>query len=91
MYSPTRRQARQPEETTVGGLGESRITAAPVAEGHVFPYPATSEEAQAGTRPEVNTIGAIANASAQTGTDGKATAFSYSPCTDENLCGSDEI
>jgi P2-related tail formation protein len=81
----------QPEETTVGGLGESRITAAPVAEGHVFPYPATSEEAQAGTRPEVNTIGAIANTSAQTGTDGKATAFSYSPCTDENLCGSDEI
>ena len=81
----------QPEETTVGGLGESRINAAPVAEGHVFPYPATSEEAQAGTRPEVNTIGAIANTSAQTGTDGKATAFSYSPCTDENLCGSDEI
>ena len=81
----------QPEETTVGGLGESRITATPVAEGHVFPYPATSEEAQAGTRPEVNTIGAIANTSAQTGTDGKATAFSYSPCTDENLCGSDEI
>lgn len=81
----------QPEETTVGGLGESRITAAPVAEGHVFPYPATSEEAQAGTRPEVNTIGAIANTSAQTGTDGKATAFSYPPCTDENLCGSDEI
>lgn len=81
----------QPEETTVGGLGESRITAAPVAEGHVFPYPATSEEAQAGTSPEVNTIGAIANTSAQTGTDGKATAFSYSPCTDENLCGSDEI
>lgn len=76
-----------PEETTVGGFSASRITAASVAEGHVFPYPATSEEAQAGTRPEVNTIGAIANASAQTGTDGKATAFSYSPCTDENLCG----
>ena len=40
-----------PEETTVGGLGESRITAAPVAEGYVYPYPATSEDAQAGTRP----------------------------------------
>ncbi len=81
----------QPEETTVGGFVESRITAAPVAEGHVFPYPTTGVEAQAGTRPEVNTIGAIANRSAQAGTDGKATAFSYSPCTDENLCGSDEI
>ena len=80
-----------PEETTVGGLGESRITAAPVAEGYVYPYPATSEDAQAGTRPENNIIGVIADGEAQTETDGKATAFSYSPCTDENLCGSDEI
>lgn len=80
-----------PEETTVGGLGESRITAAPVAEGYVYPYPATSEDAQAGTRPENNTIGVIADGEAQTETDGKATAFSYWPCTDENLCGSDEI
>lgn len=88
---PYTQAGTQPEETTVGGLGESRITAAPVAEGHVFPYPATSEEAQAGTRPEVNTIGVIADGEAQTETDGKATAFSYSPCTDENLCGSDEI
>ena len=80
-----------PEETPVGGLGESRITAAPVAEGYVYPYPATSEDAQAGTRPENNIIGVIADGEAQTETDGKATAFSYSPCTDENLCGSDEI
>ena len=45
-----------PEETTVGGLGESRITAAPVAEGYVYPYPATSEDAQAGSRalPDLN-------------------------------------
>lgn len=68
-----------PEETT------------PVAEGYVYPYPATSEDAQAGTRPENNIIGVIADGEAQTETDGKATAFSYSPCTDENLCGSDEI
>ena len=56
-----------------------------------FAYNATSGEILAGTIPQENTIGAIANTSAQTGTDGKATAFSYSPCTDENLCGSDEI
>ena len=57
-----------PEETTVGGLGESRITAAPVAEGYVYPYPATSEDAQAGTRPENNIIGVIADGEAQTET-----------------------
>lgn len=75
-----------PQENTIGKTADGVfVIAAHDTQGHVFPYP------QAGTRPEVNTIGAIANASAQTGTDGKATAFSYSPCTDENLCGSDEI
>lgn len=75
-----------PQENTIGKTADGVfVIAANDTQGHVFPYP------QAGTRPEVNTIGAIANASAQTGTDGKATAFSYSPCTDENLCGSDEI
>ena len=75
-----------PQENTIGKTADCVfVIAAHDTQGHVFPYP------QAGTRPEVNTIGAIANASAQTGTDGKATAFSYSPCTDENLCGSDEI
>lgn len=75
-----------PQENTIGKTADGVfVIAAHDAQGHVFPYP------QAGTRPEVNTIGAIANTSAQTGTDGKATAFSYSPCTDENLCGSDEI
>lgn len=75
-----------PQENTIGKTADGVfVIAAHDTQGHVFPYP------QAGTRPEVNTIGAIANTSAQTGTDGKATAFSYSPCTDENLCGSDEI
>lgn len=75
-----------PQENTIGKTADGVfVIAAHDTQGHVFPYP------QAGTRPEVNTIGAIANASAQTGTDGKATAFSYSPCTEENLCGSDEI
>ena len=75
-----------PQENTIGKTADGVfVIAAHDTQGHVFPYP------QAGTRPEVNTIGAIANSSAQTGTDGKATAFSYSPCTDENLCGSDEI
>lgn len=75
-----------PQENTIGKTADGVfVIAAHDTQGHVFPYP------QAGTRPEVNTIGVIANASAQTGTDGKATAFSYSPCTDENLCGSDEI
>lgn len=81
----------QPEETTVGGIGESRITAKPIAEGYIYPYPAASEEAQAGTHPETNIIGATANASAQTGTDGKATAFSYSLCADDKPCGEDTI
>lgn len=75
-----------PQENTIGKTADGVfVIAAHDTQGHVFPYP------QAGTRPDVNTIGAIANTSAQTGTDGKATAFSYSPCTDENLCGSDEI
>lgn len=75
-----------PQENTIGKTADGVfVIAAHDTQGHVFPYP------QAGTRPEVNPIGAIANTSAQTGTDGKATAFSYSPCTDENLCGSDEI
>lgn len=75
-----------PEESIISRIADNvYVIATRETKGHVFPYP------QAGTRPEVNTIGAIANTSAQTGTDGKATAFSYSPCTDENLCGSDEI
>lgn len=80
-----------PEEATRGGLGESRITAFPAAEGYVYPYPATGENIKAGTRPEDNTIGVFYDSEAHTQTDGKATAFSYKLTADESLCGSEEI
>lgn len=79
----------KPQESTVGKTAQSILLAQATMDKQVFPYPATSEEQSSGTRPGINTLGKITDAETSTQSDGKATAFSYSPCAEANLCGED--
>lgn len=79
----------KPQENTIGKTSQSNLVAQAAMDKHVFPYPATSEEKPSGTRPNENTLGRIADAETSTQSDGKATAFSYSPCAEIDLCGED--
>lgn len=85
------RTGTRPDTSITYAGVESRIAAEHTAEGHVYPYPAVSENEKTGTRPQENTVGAQSEASAPAITDGKATAFSYSPCTADDPCGGDVI
>ena len=81
----------KPQENTIGRAVSSAVIASHAAEGHVFPYPAASENTKSGTIPQENTQGIIAKADAAAQSDGKATAFSYAPCASEKLCGDDAL
>ena len=81
----------KPQENTIGRAVSSAVIASHAAEGHVFPYPAASENTKSGTIPQENTLGVIAKADAAAQSDGKATAFSYAPCASEKLCGDDAL
>lgn len=78
-----------PNESTIGKTAQSNLAAKVTIDKRIFPYPVTSEEQPSGTRPNENTLGRIADAETPTQSDGKATAFSYSPCTEIDLCGED--
>lgn len=78
-----------PNESTIGKTAQSNLAAKVTIDKQIFPYPATSEEQPSGTRPNENMLGRIADAETSTQSDGKATAFSYSPCAEANLCGED--
>lgn len=80
-----------PDTSTTYAGSESRITAEHMADGHVYPYPAASEDKKTVTGPQENTVGAQSEISAPATTDGKAMAFSYSPCTEDDPCGGDVI
>lgn len=78
-----------PNESTIGKTAQSNLAAKVTIDKQIFPYPATSEEQPSGTIPNENTLGRTADAETHTQSDGKATAFSYSPCAEANLCGED--
>lgn len=79
----------KPQENTVAGSAGSIVWTMPEAAGYVFPYPETWDMAQSGTHPYINVTGAVASTEAATQSDGKATAFSYTPCASDKLCGDD--
>lgn len=79
----------KPQENTVGARGESTIRAEPVSDAYRFPYRTPGEDDRSGTEPDMSVTGAIADGSVPTQSDGKATAFSYSPCSGSTLCGDD--
>lgn len=86
MTGPDRLTGTEPVESIIARIVEADLNiSAADTRGYTFPYP------MAGTKPQENTVGAASDIVTETASDGKATAFSYSPCTDENLCGSDEI
>lgn len=86
--SENARTGTRPDTSTAYAGSESRIVAEYMEDGHVYPYPAASEDEKAGTRPQENIVGGQSETSAPTITDGKATAFSYTPCTANKPCGS---
>lgn len=76
-----------PEETTVGGHGTAKIKAQQEARGYKYPYEPTDEETQTGQYPETNRVGMLTDGETWAISDGKATAFTYSPCAEIDVCG----
>lgn len=75
-----------PQEATIGHVAEAALgVSAHEARGYAFSYPMN------GTEPQENTIGTASEAGATTQSDGKATAFSYSPCAEDSRCGGGDI
>lgn len=84
--SPDESCGTEPQEATIGRIAEAALgVSAQEARGYAFPYPLN------GTEPQENTIGTASEASATTQSDGKATAFSYSPCAEDSRCGGGDI
>ena len=86
LTSGERMTGTQPHISTIARLADAALNIdAQQTRGHVFPYPL------AGTRPQENTVGALADSQSGTIADGQASAFSYTPCAETELCGEDSL